>query len=128
MSEFELGFVPYSDLDESASQEENYGWLCVKWGLPDFNKPEMIVHWYPIESGSKFKFQRYLESVESVEQDRWPGVYRMGHLQFALKNRGGTIPVKTETIPIEPPKTKVDVRWHNGRWEKLLKSKGWVRA
>lgn len=33
-----------------------------------------------------------------------------------------------EQEPIPPPKTRVETRYRYGRWEKYLKSKGWVPA
>jgi len=34
--------------------------------------------------------------------------------------------IETEIVPA--PKCKVETRWRNGRWDKYLKSKGWVIA
>ena len=31
-----------------------------------------------------------------------------------------------EETPIFPPKTALETRWHNGRWERYLKRKGWT--
>lgn len=41
---------------------------------------------------------------------------------------GSTVADIVESIDIPPPKTKAETRWNNGRWEKLLKTKGWVCA
>lgn len=45
-------------------------------------------------------------------------------LDLCLANGGKTLPVHSEKIPIPAPKTKLETRWHNERWERLTKN-GW---
>lgn len=45
-----------------------------------------------------------------------------------LPQAGNTPAVIVEEIGIPRPQVKVETRWHNGQWQKLLKAKGWVAA
>lgn len=42
-----------------------------------------------------------------------------------LVNGGSTESIRTVTLDIPCPKCRTETRWHDGRWEKLLR-KGWV--
>jgi hypothetical protein len=45
-----------------------------------------------------------------------------------LKDGGKTESIINETIPVPPPKCRVEVEWRNGAWMKYLRSRGWVLA
>lgn len=51
---------------------------------------------------------------------------------FGLINGGKTLPDKRwyEEVPIPCPKVRkgIDTQWRNGKWEKYLKTRGWVLA
>lgn len=54
----------------------------------------------------------------------------LGHGRYwKCEGPAGSTPcdfIETENVPA--PKCKVETRWHNGRWDKYLKSRGWVIA
>ena len=45
-----------------------------------------------------------------------------------LPEGGKTTALRVETEPIPTPKTKLETRYRDGRWQKYLKAKGWVAA
>jgi len=60
--------------------------------------------------------------------------YRVGlapyeDIYLYLKDQGQTKSIDTVIEPILCPKVRkgIETRWHNGRWEKLLKA-GWTTA
>lgn len=100
--------------------------LCVLWADNDFEEPERHEAWYPI--GMVY----WGRVANLVGTDA-----RMSGSNGWLDDRGGfwpsehgkdTKPVLYETFPLQRPRVRCEVRYRNGRWEKLLKSKGWVTA
>jgi hypothetical protein len=54
---------------------------------------------------------------------------RLAPYQYqAFRLPGDQQALATIDHPVPPPKTRVEVRWHYGRWEKHLSAKGWVPA
>mgnify|MGYP001588529871 CR=1 FL=1 len=53
-----------------------------------------------------------------------------GWKQFQLPFGGETLPLAVDERPVLPPTVRrgIETRWRNGRWEKYLKTKGWVTA
>jgi len=45
-----------------------------------------------------------------------------------MSQGGSTKAITIEQSPIPRPKCRVETRWHNGRWEKYTKAKGWQPA
>jgi hypothetical protein len=45
-----------------------------------------------------------------------------------LRDGGSTQPIKTERREYPRPRTRVEVRYKDGQWEKLLARKGWIPA
>jgi hypothetical protein len=66
---------------------------------------------------------------EATIQDGRVSVYcgNGNYLDGGLVDGGQTKSIKTETIDVPRPKCRVETRWRDGRWEKLLR-KGWVAA
>jgi len=48
-------------------------------------------------------------------------------LEFVLQDGGSTKPIKFEKVQLEKPISNRQIRWHDGKWEKLFKS-GWKAA
>ena len=100
--------------------------LCVLWADNDLFEPERHEAWYPIG----MVYWGRAASLVGTEA-------RMSGSNGWLDDRGGfwpsekgkdAKPVLYETFPLQRPRTASQVRYRNGRWEKLLKSKGWVTA
>lgn len=107
--------------------------------LHDTHYSEPIQEWiyYPVSLDER-SFNAYgLESGEPCEP-RGNGRYRLpnhrsgngDYLHVELVDRGATLPTHVAKANVEPPKVRrgIELRWLHGRWEKLLKSKGWVPA
>jgi hypothetical protein len=65
----------------------------------------------------------------SYRVGRWSGAdWRTEHLPAAFHSR--TKCDWLEEVPVPCPKVKAgtETRWHAGRWQKYLKTKGWVTA
>lgn len=94
------------------------------------DKPIRVVMWWPIGSRKKRDFfpghqvgapLRHRFSEDGFNGDR---------VEYVLKDRGRTEAVRLIEVPEPCPKAwkGIEVRWRMGRWEKLSKHKGWVRA
>ena len=102
---------------------------CVKWDCVHYDKPEKTsVHW-PIGMNKHL-------CVDLIGNEVWScgnGMYKVRrapfyYIQFALVDYGKTQSIGGETVEILRPKTRVECRWKDGRWEKNLKARGWVSA
>ena len=108
------------------------GQWCIKDGFPAYDKPEMIVHHWPIGNIRPYIDISSYEGHEVNSRQSYSGVYtlRIAAYQYVdiyLTDLGKTKSIDTITIKIQCPKVRkgIETRWYNGRWEKLLKS-GWV--
>lgn len=111
-------------------EEATVGTLCIRddWDLTD--RPVIFRSWWRIRNNVR---RSDCEAWIGQAVDRTgPGLYTWyggAHpLTFRLENGGSTVAFRSEEIPIPPPPARVEVRWNWGRWEKFLKSKGWVAA
>jgi len=101
--------------------------LCVKSGFYDSLKPQIIYNHWPIGNGVGY-------AKDYIGAELWKtngSHYRLrlsayNYVEIYLVDQGKTKSIKVTFEPIPKPKTRVKTRWHNGKWEKLLKSKGWV--
>jgi hypothetical protein len=101
------------------------------------DKPEEIVNFYPLELRTKWLADNHGIPVPAELNYRGDGLYTVetGRAMYAaghtlrLPSGGQTKCVKQEVLPIAPPKVRkgIELRWR-GRWEKYLKTKGWVVA
>ena len=109
------------------------GWLTIMESEPAFNQPEMFTRWWPILKGSRYDFEDLIGKEVKYEGDggRYaiiiaPYQYR----QCVLVDGGSTKPLFVEVTPLDPPKARkgTALRYRSGRWEKHLKTSGWVAA
>lgn len=111
------------------------GWLCVKHRDTDFAHPEEYFLWWPVRQVPKADAE-HLIGREAADQGTGyycvrTADYPRGYLvDLPLLNGGQTRPIANETVPLPCPKVRkgTEVRYHNGRWEKYLKTKGWIAA
>ena len=102
---------------------------CIRHEVIHFDKPEKTgVHW-PIGFGRDLCFD--LDGVEAYSTGGGHYQVRLrayDWIRISLAELGKTQSIGGETVEIPRPKTRVECRWNNGRWEKYLKSRGWVSA
>lgn len=120
------------------------GILCIQMDTtPMSEEPMFCRHTYPTELRT-FEFLRnFGETDLSVFRVYSANRYEGGIYSFRirdgerrwdvqLKDGGKTMPIKTDKIPIPCPKVRsgIQVRWSKWdyRWEKYLKTQGWVSA
>ena len=109
------------------------GWLCVRHEDTDFTQPFKTTVWWPATKCSESFYvdliglETHVDSnglfgVRSPSESRW--------IEFYLRNGGRTQPIHTDHSPLPCPKVRkgTPTRYRNGRWEKHLKSAGWVPA
>jgi hypothetical protein len=113
------------------------GWLCLRVAEPMFNEPQLVTLWFPIERenpgdravldltgchgsmhGGRVSFRMGTSSTAAWAQER------------PLPDGGKTVAIASMVTPIPCPKVRagIQTRYRNGRWEKYLKSAGWVAA
>lgn len=100
--------------------------LCVLWADNDFDEPERREAWYPI---GMVYWGRVANLVGTTARNSGSNGWlddRGGY--WPMGNGKDTTPVLYEKFPLPRPRTASQVRYRHGRWEKLLKSKGWVTA
>lgn len=92
-----------------------------------FAEPVEVVRYWPlpaatgrVDEGDETFYQG--DGYVLVTNSRWGG------RNYALPNGGQTEAVKVEEFPVPEPKTRLETRWKDGRWEKLTKRSGWVAA
>lgn len=103
-------------------------WLCVRDAIAASPAPEWIVNYWPC-------FRPYAGTVDHfvnqpAHREGGNGSYALWidgqSIPVQLKDGGQTMPIKHEIIPIPcPPARGKETRWHNGKWQKLLR-KGWI--
>jgi hypothetical protein len=101
------------------------------------DKPEEIVNFYPTGLRTKELVEYHGIPVPADLEYSTMGRYAVmtGRPMYgtpryiALPELGATKCTKQEVHPIPPPKVRkgIELRWR-GRWEKYLKSSGWVVA
>jgi hypothetical protein len=99
----------------------------------DYNKPEQIRQVWPI-TALRTSGMSYCRNDEAIGK---PASLTEGHVSCYLGNgnyvsgvlpeRGATKSIALDITPIAPPKCRVETRWYDGRWQKLMK-KGWVNV
>jgi hypothetical protein len=113
------------------------GFAVVRSPMIYSDKPEEIVNYYPTNIRSKDLEYNYGKTLPADLSYSGTGVYAIvdgsyypSPLRIALPQLGQTKCIKQEVIPIPCPKVRkgIETRWRNSRWEKYLKSEGWVTA
>ena len=106
------------------------GWLCVEYVSTFSDEPvEQTLYW-AVAQGSERDFE-HLIGKWARELNSLPGGYEvdLGYrkLTIVLIDGGRTKAIACERRDLRRPKGK-QVRWRYGKWEKYLKTKGWVAA
>lgn len=98
----------------------------VKVGMTLIDEPIEVFRYWPLPSASG--------RVQGGERCYYPGdgfylvvTHGWGALNFRLPDGGSTKATRIEEVRVPRPKTRLEVRWKSGRWEKLTK-RGWVDA
>lgn len=114
------------------------GWAMVRSPMIYSDKPEEIVNFYPTGLRTRELIDFHGIPVPAELEYSTMGRYAVmtGRPMYgtpryiALPELGQTKCTKQEVIPIAPPKVRkgIELRWRNSRWEKYLKSSGWVAA
>lgn len=72
------------------------------------------------QGGSGYGYNLYFYRADSC--------FNFCNFAVQLPEGGKTHAIRVETEPIPAPRTKVETRYRDGRWQKYLKTKGWVAA
>ena len=107
---------------------------CIQAPYPAFDRPELIIHHWPIgRADRRIEISSY-EGAE-VTKGNCSFVYSLRiapyeYVRIYLKDQGQTVSIDTviEEIPCPKVRKGIETRWHNGQWEKYTKNKGWVSA
>lgn len=111
------------------------GILCVKYQSTLNDKPAVAIRYWPITEARNYSPELIAQMVNARPDDlldnRQNGSYSFREAPYRwvdlrLKDGGKTIPIHTEEYPLPAPKARTEVRWHDGRYQKFLKSSGWV--
>lgn len=108
--------------------------VCVCHEATMMNKPILVRTYWPTgrwvnqdweDSWARRKlFQQSPSSYTLMPEVPFRGMA----IPISLIDGDKTEAVKVEEESVPPPKTRVETRWWNGRWEKYLKREGWVSA
>ena len=108
------------------------GELCVIDEDSLSDEPKMLVLYWPTGIRTADFLASYGSDMigRQVRSGRFAGSYIIDgtRLQINLTEGGQTRPIHNKIIPIPAPKVRkgIEVRYYNGRWQKYLKTKGWV--
>jgi hypothetical protein len=100
----------------------------------DYNHPVSYRQVWEIETVTMKRFSYCMEvdaiGREATITDGLVSCYLgNGNYFYGKLAQGGQTPsIIIEETPVPRPKVRVDTRWQSGRWEKYLKTKGWVAA
>ena len=110
------------------------GQWCIKDGYRCSEKPEIIIHYWPIGRASHYIEMSSYDGQEVFPLQSYSGSYRLRtapyqYVDLYLIDGGKTKSIDTiiESIPCPKVRSGIETRWYNGQWQKLLK-KGWVQA
>lgn len=106
------------------------GHLCIRDDTTDTNEPFLVSMYWPIGPCNQglvdgFQYPVDKEMVEIGTFTYMAKDRRTDERKFELMNWGQTKAIDYIKTPIPAPKTKKELRWRNGEWQKLLKS-GWI--
>ena len=100
---------------------------CVKYTTSLYDEPKLVHLYWPIGT-SEVPIENIIGKKGEDIQER-NGTFNVRITKWNWKKIFLKDGMKTESIfrgeeSYTPPKTKLEVRYHNGRWQKLYKS-GW---
>jgi len=107
---------------------------CIQAPYPAFDRPELIVHHWPIgRCDRRIEISNYENAEVSKGGCSYEYVLRIApyeHVRIYLKDHGKTVSIDTIIEPIPCPKVRkgIETRWEHGNWQKYLKNQGWVTA
>jgi hypothetical protein len=113
------------------------GKLVIRYETANWSEPTRVIMYYPLSedrsSGAPWRLEG--RAVVSTGYGEWrgapedPDFWQLRNATAVALNGDKTEAVKVEREPIPCPKVRagIQTRWHEGRWEKLMK-KGWVAA
>jgi hypothetical protein len=112
--------------------------LCYAVASNSYFDPERITHvwhletWPPPMDDEDREIRKKYEGMETVAFRSFGGNWEVripcGSSSRAVILSGSAKAIETHTDPVPRPKTTKETRWKDGRWEKLLKTRGWVPA
>jgi hypothetical protein len=100
--------------------EEKDGALHVTDTYPHPEKPQMLKSWYRVIGHDG---QLPMDMPADVRRTNNPGIFSMPGGGIVAVDPKKT-PDHAEQFDIPAPKSKMEVRWHDGGWQKKMKS-GW---
>lgn len=86
----------------------------------EYFEPFQVTRWWPLPTASGRAKQG------DCCEYRGDGYFLVNGFNFRLPSGGSTQAVKTLREPVPPPKTRLEVRWKDGHWQKLSKRNGWI--
>ena len=106
--------------------KKGVGWLCIVYTDSLWSKPEEVSHWWPCWPATQREAQENWGAPCEAQDggsglgvfnlpSLFPGAYGAGR-SVRLKDGESTQPIRTDTKPLPPPKTRVETRYRNGRW------------
>lgn len=117
-------------------------WVCIVWTSSTWGKPELVSHWWPVAGGCGRRdhpewadvigLPATSSSIGSGDFSVKVGGPGLGGYWRGLRLRDGpqTQPIRTDIVPYPCPKVRkgMETRYRDGRWQKYLKTEGWVAA
>ena len=101
------------------------GFICVFHMSTSLSEPKERTTFWPILGGKVSAYESLSWPIGEVATDLGGGEFRLpGGRTVMLDEGGNTAPIAISERDVDPPKTPLETRWHNGRWERLTK-KGW---
>jgi len=108
------------------------GDLCVLYRYTLTDTPELARSFYPIGCKTRHFVSNYGDGkIGQTLRTLGDGIYQDNDgLKYRLVECGRTKPIAFDRVPVPCPKVRkgIETRWHNGQWEKYLKSQGWISA
>jgi len=120
--------------------------LCVRAEVPLSAEPKLSVLWWPIGNQYAAEWTEYI-GLPLVDYGGYSESYTLAlegergssgvkhfswhrQVSFVLCDGRSTKPIKSEIRSIPCPKVckGIETRWHDGQWEKYLRTRGWVVA
>lgn len=112
------------------------GKLCVLYETTLYSAPEMTRLWWLVENIHSNVYHCTRPDVGDLAEYRGDGAWSTRrpdtHASSGSVSTGDgrREAIHKETHAVPPPKVRagIETRWHEGRWQKYLKSKGWIDA
>ena len=111
------------------------GFLCIRYTDGYSNEPKRVILYWPV---CRYDADCHAHLIDKEAFDANNGSFSVrngsspysGWTTLPLREGGTTKPIAVEHERIEPPKVRkgIEIRYRSGRWEKYLKSQGWVMA